>query len=306
MGNYRKTSVIVDAILAKKPMHRSFLGRAIMNLSEVESAEVENYLLFQEREKITDAQIVESYLTIVHDTFIEEMHFREKGHYRFSTFAEAEAAVYGNADYMKRYMIGLALSSFWWSNHTQIRRFFQQQLPRISNNTGIYREVGPGHGMFFLESLRHCQFSLYEGIDISPTSVEMTKNIVLGGFFGDFKDANINIVEADFLEDKELANADFLVMGEVLEHVEAPDVFLKRAYDTTTDDSIFFLSTCINAPAVDHLYNPETVENLEQLFFEHDYRIVDKCIIPRDGATLEKCVADRLAINVAYVLGKGV
>src|SRR5262249_45612317 len=180
--------------------------------------------------------------------------------------------------------------------------FFQSQLPLLATRSGTYREVGPGHGMYFLETMRHCRFESYEGIDISPTSVELTRRLIDSGAFGSFPRARI--VLGDFLDAAPLAKANVLVMGEVLEHVEDPGVFLTRAYQTTVEDPVFFLTTCINAPAIDHLYNPETIENLEQLFHDHGFVVRDRCIVPRDGATLDECIRDRLAINVAYVLGK--
>jgi len=293
---------IVRIVLARKPMHRKFLLRAISDLNDSERAEVERYIAFLLHDGLTAEVIANGYLTIVEDTFIEEMRFRETGRYRYSTFAEAQATVYDNHEYMSRYMVGLALSSFWWSNHMKMRRFFQSHLPAMAARTGTYREVGPGHGMYFLESMRRCNFRLYEGVDISPTSVEMTRRVIDSGFFGTF--ANARIVHADFLKAPDLTPSNVLVMGEVLEHVENPGPFLARAFETTVRDPIFFLTTCINAPAVDHLYNPESVERLELLFAEHGFVVRDRCIVPRDGASLEDCVRDRLAINVAYVLGK--
>ena len=293
---------IVRLVLARKPMHRKFLLRAIADLSDAERAEVESYIAFQHQGGLSDERIAQGYLTIVEDTFIEELRFRETGRYRFSTFAEAQSTVYDNHDYMSRYMVGLALSSFWWSNHMKMRRYFKSHLPTLALRSGLYREVGPGHGMYFLESMRRCHFSLYEGIDISSTSVAMTRRVVESGYFGNFPHARI--VQADFLASADLQLADVLVMGEVLEHVEDPGVFLARAHATTVSDPVFFLTTCINAPAIDHLYNPDSVEQLEQLFSDHGFVVRDRCIVPRDGATLDDCVRDRLAINVAYMLGK--
>ncbi|MGB3290145.1 MAG: methyltransferase domain-containing protein [Burkholderiaceae bacterium] len=299
---YQHSQNVVDIVLKNNPMHRKFLFRALENLTHEERNEVENYLDFLFAEKITIEEVAASYLTIVEDTFREELRFRETGRYRFSTFAEAQAMVYNDDAYMSRYMIGLALSSFWWSNHMKMRRFFQEKIPLLSTRAGIYREVGPGHGMYFLESMRRCNFSSYEGIDISPTSVQMTSRIIDSGYFGTFP--NARIILSDFLDGSQLQPSDALIMGEVLEHVENPGAFLRRAYETTTADPFFFLTTCINAPAIDHLYNPESVENLEKLFNEYGFFIKDRCIVPRDGATLEECQRERLAINVAYVLGK--
>jgi len=293
---------VVRLVLASKPMHRKFLLRAIADLSEAERAEVETYIAFQQSGGLGAQRMAEGYLTIVEDTFIEELRFRETGRYRFASFDEARSTVYDNPAYMSRYMIGLALSSFWWSNHMKMRRFFKSHLPLLATRSGIYREVGPGHGMYFLESMRACRFALYEGIDISATSVDMTRRVVDSGYFGSFPHARI--VQADFLAATELQRSDVLVMGEVLEHVEDPGLFLSRAHATTVADPLFFLTTCINAPAIDHLYNPESVGRLEQLFAGHGFVVRDRCIVPRDGASLEDCVRDRLAINVAYLLGK--
>jgi SAM-dependent methyltransferase len=296
------TDAVIEQVLRRKPMHRKFLKRALQQLAQDEQGEVERYLGFMREEGLGIEQIAQAYITIVDDTFREELYFRETGRYRFSTFAQAREAVYDNPVYMRDYMVGLALSSFWWANHTEMRRFFKAQLPAMRGYTGLYREVGPGHGMFFLESMRHGQFRAYEGLDISATSIGMTRRITESGYFGRFEKARF--VQADFLADTPIEPAEVLVMGEVLEHVEDPAAFLRRAHATTTPDCRFFLSTCINAPAVDHLYNPGSVQTLEALFGAHGFEVRERCVIGRDGAPLEQCERERLAINVAYLLAK--
>ncbi len=296
------TKVIVDRIMTAKPMHRKFLSRALSRLTDDEALDAEKYIVYLLKDGLDDEYLVRSYLTIVEDTFREELYFRENGSYRYSSFAEAQEVVYNNADYMHRYMIGLALSAYWWLNHLTIKRFFNKQIPLLSKMHGLYREVGPGHGMYFLESISKCNFEKYQGIDISPTSVSMTKKIVTGGYFGD--SSNVEIILADFLESSNLEKASALVMGEILEHVENPENFLERAYDTTTDDAFVFLTTCINSPAIDHLYNPGSVEALEKQIKRHGFYIKDSCIVPRDGASFADCEENKLAINVAYALEK--
>jgi hypothetical protein len=296
------TALIVDEVLRRNRMHRRFLNRAIQGLTDTEHEDVARYVQFMLQEGLTHEQLATAYLTIVGDTFREELFFRENGHYRFSTFAQAQSAVYDNPVYMRDYMIGLALSSFWWANHTALRRFFDAQMPHLKTRSGLYREVGPGHGMYFLESMRQCSFDIYEGIDISPTSIGLTRRIVESEFFGSFPRARL--VHADFLAGGTLEPSSALVMGEVLEHVQDPAIFLDRAHETLADDGVFFLTTCINAPAVDHLYNPESVANLESLFAQRGFATIDRCVIPRDGATLEQCEQEKLAINVAYLLQK--
>jgi len=61
---------IVRLVLAKKPMHRKFLLRAISDLNETERAEVERYIAFQLQDGLTAERIASGYVTIDEDTFI--------------------------------------------------------------------------------------------------------------------------------------------------------------------------------------------------------------------------------------------
>jgi len=187
-------------------------------------------------------------------------------------------------------------------NHVLMRRFFKMQLPALAAAGTSYREVGPGHGMYFLEALRSGLFGACEGVDISETSIALTRRVVDSGFFGSFQPARL--LQSDFLLGGRMELADVLVMGEVLEHVENPAAFLKRAHETTSADCRFFLTTCINAPAIDHLYNPGSVAALEALFAAQDFAVVERALYGRADYSIETCEKERLAVNVAYVLRK--
>jgi SAM-dependent methyltransferase len=295
-------SEVVQEVIRRKPMHRKFLQESIRALDAAERLEAERYIEFMRAEGLSPSSLASAYLVIVDDTFREELRFRETGRYRYSTFAEANEAVYSNAGYMRDYMVGLALSSFWWRNHSLMRRFFKQQLSQLCREGATYREVGPGHGMYLLEALRSGRFSSYEGVDVSATSIQLTRRVVEGGFFGPLP--LVRLLHADFLASRDLEPTDVLVMGEVLEHLEDPHVFMRRAAEVVLPGGRLFLTTCINAPAVDHLYNPETVVALESLFALHGFSIVERVLLGRDGKPIDECERQRLAINVAYVLAR--
>lgn len=290
----------MDGVIARKPMHRKFLNATVSALTEGERLEAEHYIRFLMTQGHTPDGLMDCYLTIVEDTFREELHFRQTGHYRCSSYAEAAAAVYHNSEYMQRYMVGLALSSFWWINHVELRRYFTSF---IAGRLGVlYREVGPGHGLYFLEAMRKSSFERFEGVDISPTSVAMTRQIIDSGHFGTFPKANV--MQADFLSGVEREPADVLVMGEILEHVETPGRFLACAHASTKPGAAVFLTTCFNSPAVDHIYNPGSMAALEQLVQSEGFAIASSLVVPKQGATLAQCEADRLPVNVAMVLTK--
>ena len=114
------------------------------------------------------------------------------------------------------------------------------------------------------------------------------------------------VEQRDFLEagDLEPGSFDAVVMGEVLEHVEKPDVFLRRIAELAKDDAYIFVTTCINAPAVDHIYLWRTTDELEEMILANGLEIVEPLRLPYEGKTLEESRELDLPINVAYVLAK--
>jgi len=119
-------------------------------------------------------------------------------------------------------------------------------------------------------------------------------------------DAPARVELRDFLEatDLEPSSFDAVVMGEVLEHVEQPEVFLRRIAELAKDDAYIFITTCINAPAVDHIYLWRTTDELEEMITASGLTITEPLRLPYEGKTLEESREENLPINVAYVLAK--
>ena len=255
-------------------------------------------------------ELASAYELIVADTLREQMFFRRHGRYRYSRFADVAGSVYFDDAYMSRYMRGLAITAFLWPNHVAIRKFFVDIVTRLSLTNerscshGRYLEVGPGHGFYLMAAMRADVCDSYEGVDLSPTSIALTRRILDGGSFGRFEPHRYSLREADFLQADYGGTLpyDLVVMGEVLEHVEEPRLFLDKARDVTADDGQIFVTTCINSPALDHIYLFESVSNLETLFSEARLVVVERRVYPYQGATLERSVAERLPVNVAYLL----
>jgi 2-polyprenyl-3-methyl-5-hydroxy-6-metoxy-1,4-benzoquinol methylase len=294
--------LLIEEVLKRKPMHRKFLLTSVSLLTQAERVEAAEYIAFMTSDGVSVSELANAYLLIIEDTFKEELYFREVGHYRYSSFQEAKRFVYDNTEYMTKYMIGLALSSFWWVNHVRLHRFFKSQLPLLSENRGLYREIGPGHGIYFLESLRSNRFDRYQGIDISSASVHLTQRLLARPEFENLPPSEI--LQMDFLESGGLDPSAALVMGEVLEHVEDPGLFLDRARQTSSESGSVYLTTCVNAPAIDHLYNPGTIEDLESLFIQHGFTVVERCAFGVHELSIEECTEKKLAINVGYLLRK--
>lgn len=291
---------LVENIAALFPVHQGFLDQAMHAARPEELTRLDGYLQFCTSKGLTLDYLTDSYLTILGDTLDEQVYFREHGSYRHSTFAEVAESVYHDRDYMNRYMYGLAITNFLWPNHLAMARFLRETLPR--DRTGRYLEVGPGHGFLLLSAIEVGRFTEFLAVDLSAASVDQTRTIVDHFHPG----APARVEQRDFLEAADLAPGSFdaIVMGEVLEHVEQPEVFLRRIAELATDDAYVFVTTCVNAPAVDHIYLWRTTDALEEMITASGLSIIEPLRLPYEGKTLEESREEKLPINVAYVLAK--
>ena len=289
------------AVSARNPFQKKFIANSLQNMTESCRQDAEAYIIYclSLGESIDD--LADAYQGFVDVMNGEQLYFARENHYRYSKLSEVEGIVYNNPTYMRMYMRGLALTMFLWPQHQQTRSFFQQKLP--ADNAGKqYLEIGPGHGMFFLCAIRQGGFDKCIGVDISPTSIETTRQLLSCGFFGQL--AGYELVCTDFLLHEFDQAFSAIVIGEVLEHVERPDLFIAKIAKHILPGGFIFLSTCLNAAALDHIYNFENFEQLESLFAASGLKIQEKLTIPYARKTIEQCLRHRFPMNVAYVLTK--
>lgn len=291
---------LVDTILEEFPVHSGYLQKAVAGATEEELDRLAGYIDFCVGKGLSVQYLAESYLTILGDTLDEQSFFRQSGHYRHSTFAQVAELVYHDRDYMDRYMYGLAITTFLWPNHVEMSRFLRASIP--SAHGGRYLEVGPGHGFLLMAAIEAGAFDEFLGIDLSTASVEQTRTIVEHFH----SDAPVHVEQRDFLaaDDLQPSSLDAIVMGEVLEHVEQPEVFLRRIAELAKPTAFIFVTTCINAPAVDHIYLWRTTDELEDMIEKSGLSIVESLRLPYEGTTLQEAREQHLPINVAYVLAK--
>ena len=63
-------------------------------------------------------------------------------------------------------------------------------------------------------------------------------------------------------------------------------------------------SPSLNAPAIDHIFLFSKLSEVEELARESGLVIADQCVTPYTGKSIEECEAERLPVNVAYVMRK--
>jgi 2-polyprenyl-3-methyl-5-hydroxy-6-metoxy-1,4-benzoquinol methylase len=291
-------AMLISSVAKRNKLQNKFLKHSISLLSDLDSAMLDSYLKYCLGNGLSFEFLAEAYDLFSKDTLKEQVFFIKHKRYRFSTYNEVAYHVYQNNEYMSKYMYGLALTSFLWPNHLQVYKFFRNKLPK--NLKGSYLDIGPGHGMFMMEAMRLSSYINFWGIDVSSTSVEITKNILSSGYFGQFK--NYNIIHGDFLEWNTREKFDAIVMGEVLEHIENPCDFLYKVRSLSTHSSYIYMSTAINSPVIDHIYLFESKEHLMNLIESCSFSIQDMLVVPYTGKTIEESETNKLPIKIALVL----
>jgi 2-polyprenyl-3-methyl-5-hydroxy-6-metoxy-1,4-benzoquinol methylase len=300
-----ETKTLVDGfaslVIADNPLHTSFIKRSLDSMREDTHAELTDYLNYCVSVGLSLEYLATCYNTIVNDTLMEQLFFEENKRYRWSRFEELADAVYFDDQYMRRYMYGLAITAFLWPNHVALHDFFVSTFPQGSK--GNYLEIGPGHGYYFMKASRLGDFDRLLGVDISSASVALTRDVIR--HFGIDKKCRAEVIEADFLTFRE-ENLGFscIVMGEVLEHVGDPRRFLSAIANLSAPSTHIFITTCINAPAVDHISLFRTGQEVEDIIISSGLTVVESCYVPYVGKTLAECEKKALAINVGYVLRK--
>ncbi len=112
------------------------------------------------------------------------------------------------------------------------------------------------------------------------------------------------IQQEDFFDFSAEKQFDFIVMGEVLEHVEQPEAMLEKINSLLAKTGRAFITTVINAPAIDHIYlfcsKEEVLDMVQRAGF-----LVEDCICVTAGdISLEKAVKHKFAVDIAMILKK--
>ncbi len=271
------------------------------NINENEYLEFENILKFYVAEQGYPLEFLADSYSFINTMVMEETYFFERNKkYRFSSFEEVNQRVYQNDTYMKKYMLGLCISDYIWIQHLEILRWFEQDIKNQSElKRNSYLEIGPGLGQYLIKALRYGRFKDYLAVDLSPTSVDQCKKYLA---YCGIDDAGYHILQKDFFEFTTETKFDYIVMGEVLEHVERPLQMLKKIRSLLNDDGRAFIATVINAPAIDHIYLFRSKEEVLSMAQEAGFLVEDYICITAGGVSMDKAVKYKHAVNIAMIL----
>jgi SAM-dependent methyltransferase len=253
----------------------------------------DKYLALRQR---TREEAVDSYLKLCSDMVLEQIKFMKTGNYSLSNQSTAFDSIYNNEERMATYMEGLALSQFFWESHYRIFDFFLTEIATAGKHVKNYLEIGPGHGLYLAHAINNFEQSEIVALDISKTSLKLAKEMV-GIFTSSVTDTKYVIENVEKYTPDELF--DFITMAEVIEHLDDPKNVLIKIRNMLSEEGVAFLTTCVNCPAIDHIYLFSDVKEIQSMFKECGLEILREKILPVEKLPMVEIMSKKICINYA-------
>lgn len=304
--------------MADRPMLLYELVEKISNINCLQKKSLDNFIASMPGDELQDLEqyaneyvghlqargydlreIASSYSWMCREIIKEQIYFKKYGKYRYKSLDEVLEKVYNDQTYMRKYMIGVGISQVLWRNHHLMYRFWLNQLRNSQGQS--YLEIGVGHGMFFKTALSLDTYRSYIGLDISPISLAMTADLINSCT----NKAKAQMILQDALEtDRYDEQADFVTMGEVLEHVEQPQLLINKVYKMLRKGGRAYISTCANAPVIDHIYLFNTIDEIRELLYAAGFTLLDDIAISNDNIPEDRWIPEKANISYAAIIQK--
>ena len=295
LAEFPATSRIVGAVLDDWPEHAKYIRKSFAARSDNQFDTTEilsRAALVLEGERL--AGLAANYRWTCDRLREEELHFHRTGAYRLSTFEDADREVYSNDAYMEHYVDGLLLSQILWFNHVGSCNFYFREAPDLLPAGARFLEIGPGHGLMTYLALRDFGLASAVAWDVSPVSVERTREAL--GKLG-VENVTCAVRNAMSVEPGE-QEFDFIVLSEVLEHIEDPMPVMAKLRGLLPDDGLVFINVPINSPSPDHIYLMKTPDDARRLLTDNGFEIVREEMFATQGTKLERALKNSVSVSV--------
>ena len=296
---------ILNYIYDKSPLHKKKIDLFIANRDDNFINEFNDfldlYIEYLEKNKLTIEYGIDAYLKMINDMLRCQIKFMKTGKYPVSKTQEAVDNVYNNKTKMLSYMIGLALSQYLWNTHYEMFNHLTSEVKKNKNKINSYLEIGPGHGLFLKNAIDILNDDVkVTAIDISPVSLDISKSII--NHF--YPNKEVSFINEDVLNLNLDSAYDFIVMGEVIEHVENPKLLLNKIEKLLKTNGKAFISTCVNCPMIDHLYHFKTVNEIREMLNKCGLDVISEKVLPVENLPMLEIVDKKITINYSAIVNK--
>jgi 2-polyprenyl-3-methyl-5-hydroxy-6-metoxy-1,4-benzoquinol methylase len=180
------------------------------------------------------------------------------GNYVCGSHEQANEEVYQNDERMRSYMIVTILTQFLWPHHLAIFQFFLRDFAQAhAAGAGTVIEFAPGHGYFGRKALQAWPEATLTGIDISGEAVAISEGMAA---------ATDVAPRTRYLTGNALdwrgAPADRVIAGELLEHLDQPQMLMDSVFNTLVPGGCAFVTAALTAAHMDHVTEFKTSQEV--------------------------------------------
>lgn len=269
---------LVSEIEKKDKLHSKKINGNISYIKEHFPSQLQELLglvnVYFKNLGLDSKRVASDYLKMIKDMRTEGLYFYKHGKYRCDNQHIANEYVYSKPEVMTYYMNALLVSQVMWKHHFNIFMYFQSHLKTLfkGHSKLSILDIGPGHGFFsYLVKKEFPDYEKIDIVDISETSLEMTKKII--GYDGE----KIKYTKKDIFDYDDSNKYDFIVLGEVLEHLDEPKQILIKLSKLLKSGGLLWITTPTNSPALDHVYLFKTKDEVLTLIENSGLESVDSC-----------------------------
>ena len=223
---------------------------------------------------------VKSYVVLSLEFVMLQRKLEKSGQYLLSSEREAFERVYSNAAVFSFYYLsGLLLSEALWPNHHRlVEAFLKDFVPKLSPGARLV-EVGVGTGYYLRELIAADPDVDYLGVDISELAIAYARRFAFEGEDTGVR-ARFTLQNAMAGLDEAAGGFDAAMCGEVLEHVEHPELLLQEFHRLLKPGGRLFMTTVVFAANIDHIYLFEDAQSIRDLIAANGFDIENEWVLP--------------------------
>ncbi len=286
-------------LLNALPWQRRNLEKSFSDMDEKAKMLLIKYIDVAQENGDSIEDLVDGYVYSLKKINEEQVYFfRNQYTYRYESSKDFRTVVYDDPDYMKKYMMGLALSMFLWPQHRDLHMEFRKFLARISSiRCKGYLEIGAGCGLYAVEAMNTHAFSHYDFVDISETSLMLTQRMI--------HEMACEERKSFYCEDiMQFSGSDYslIVANGIIQTLEDPGSFLAKCCSMMNSNGYFFLTASLNSPMPDVVYRFSSADHMKELCYQAGFQVDNYLCVPYIGYTLRQCEKEHLPINIVAIL----
>ncbi|MBP2316256.1 class I SAM-dependent methyltransferase [Azospirillum soli] len=217
--------------------------------------------------------LTRGYTTFVVGVNRSQAEYERDRRYKHSSYAEVHSQTYADPRFMNDYHWGVYVTTFAWEHHLHIYEFYRDQFLgrlRRSASAGKIIDLGCGSGIWSMLALARLESWKSTLVDISPTTLALTRRTVQCTGLADRVDAH----QADAMSFRDGAPYDAGISCFLLEHLESPGQLLASLAKSLGERRFAFVTAALTAAEIDHIFEFRRESEVVALAEQAGFRVV--------------------------------